>query len=147
MTVWTEKEIVEGELYRRAEYWKNELAKATIAYNVWFNNNTMTWGDGVAIISANVKHFRDKALIAIQNPTQFPTVEKLDNAVRAWIEGIYLQINENLPKWSDPIRQTYNDIRDTAKDVAKDVTTWGAGGIGLGLVLVGAAYLLLNKRW
>lgn len=133
---------LDGALYQRSQYWKGELAKATIAFNRWYNDNTMTWGDGLSIISANVKTFRDKAEKAIQNPTQFPTIDRLDAVVSAYIEGIYLQINERLPKWTDPFRETYKDV----KNVVKETATFGVAGASFGLVAVAAVYLLLMKR-
>lgn len=127
----------------RAFYWATELEKADSALRAWIDSNMKwSWGDSGKIVVENCAKLAERARRAIQNPQSYPTVERFDAEVKALVSGIYLQIRDPVPQWTDLAKDTAGDVGDLAKPIA----TWGSAGIGFGLVAVAAVYLLLWKR-
>ncbi len=127
----------------RQFYWADQLTKADDATRLWIDRNyTTSWGTSAKIIVENIQKIAQRARLAIQNPQQFPTVDKFDSTMKALLDGIYSQLAETPPKWSDPFVDTATDVANAAKPAL----TWGAGGIGLGVVLLAALYFLPWKR-
>lgn len=130
----------------RAYYWADALKSATTAANAWHNENVLLgWGDSVSLVMEQVERYVALARRSIQNPQSFKDVRDFDAQMRTYVESIYAQIKTPAPKWTDPVWETLNDLRDGAKEVAQEVGKPIAFGAGAALVLVGALYLLSRK--
>lgn len=136
----------EASFSARQLYWAEQLKLATIAFNEWYNQNTrLAWGNSVSVVASNVEQMVSRARLALQNPQRYQTVEIFDDVLKAYVEGIYLQIKDKAPQWTDPVWETANDLKDGAVTVVKEVGKPLAFGAGAGLVALGALYLLSRK--
>lgn len=134
---------------QRVTYWTEELRKATTAFNKWYHDNTLTsWGTGIDVVSYNVDKMAADARMALQKAYSYPSAARFDSQMRILVEGIYAQISEPAPKWTDPVWETASDTEDALKpvgDALGDALKWGSGGVGLGLVLLAVGYVLWKR--
>lgn len=136
-----------SELRARAAYWRTEVERAAGAVDAWYREHApLAWGDSAGLAARNAEGLMRRALRLLETPETAGTVARLDSLVRPLVEGMYLQVNTPPPRWTEPFVDTWRETKTAVVDTVKTASTWGAGGAALGLVLVGAAYLVATGR-
>lgn len=123
----------------RIQYWRGEIEKAARAANAWYRENApLGWGDDAHRTLEACESLLVDALRAVNGEWG----ERTERLVRAKVESVYAYISEPIPKWTDVVQDTKREVTD----IAATVGTWGAGGVGLGLVLLGGLWLYLQVK-
>lgn len=121
----------------RAQYWRDELREARRAIAAWaLRQGLLADTQAVMRTVKTATSIADRAASTIERWMDFRDVSHFDRTVQPLIEGVYLQLNEEAPNWSEPFRETARDVVETGATAVRTATTWGAGGAGVAIVAI-----------
>lgn len=133
------------QLEQRRQYWSVQAVAAARAVEAWHRRQWLDFEDAAGRVVRTCELLLYRARTVIKS-AEWRSVADLDARVAPLIEGVYRQVQEDVPRWTDPVVATVRDVKDAAVETATQAATWGAAGSGAALVLLGAAYLYTQKR-
>lgn len=121
----------------RAAYWRAEISKASRAASDWYRRNApLGWGSEANRTLERCEKYLADALMLLESDWYN------ERLMRTYVEGVYVAIEGDVPKWTDPVRDTVVEVKETAKTVALPALA----GAGFGLIVLGGLYLWAQTR-
>lgn len=120
--------------------WPTRIAEASKAVNAWLREGGPALYDALPARQAE-KELR-AAIEAWEGRGASVRWEYVNAVIAARVNGAFAQVNQPPLKWTDPIRETVEDVTTGVKEIAKPV----GFGAGAALVLLGVVYLAFVVR-
>ena len=122
--------------------WPALINEAARAVSRWRGEAGVFAHESVDLAVRNAEKLLQNAVKAWESRGLALPLEKVNEVVGSWVNGARAQVNEKALKWTDPLVKTKDEVVSAATELAKPV----GFGLGFGVVVVGALYLLATVR-
>lgn len=124
------------------EDWPARINETARVVQRWASSQGTFGHESNDLIVRNAEKLLQNAIAAWEARGLTLKLEKVNAVVGAWVNGALAQVSAPPLKWTDPVKETVTEVKNSVEELAKPV----GFGLGFGVVVVVALYLLTVLR-